>query len=150
MPRNRFGGKNAKKMGNKHTNAQENESFKLLLPEEEDQFFAVVTKRCGDGRFTVEYMDNDKKTEGMGKVPGSMRKITRNIKEGSVVVFQVWGLSESSNKGSILHVYSEYETNIFKDRGYLYGLIDEVTAPNDIAVDGNVENEEEEVDIDAL
>lgn len=128
MPKNRFGGKNAKKMANKKTGDTDGMTNvkSLPLPEEDGQYFAKVTKRCGDGRFIVDYIDERNVVhEGMARVPGSLRKLTRNVRDGSIVIFQAWGLSENDNKGSILHLYSDQEVIILTKSDALSGLVTE-------------------------
>lgn len=127
MPKNRFGGKNAKKMANKKTNVEGTVSSRTLpIPESEDQYFAKVTKRCGDGRFTVEYLDDRGRIcEGMARVPGSMRRITRNVRDGSIIIFQSWNISQNDNKGSILHHYSDQEVVVLMQSGAIGSLVNE-------------------------
>ena len=122
MPKNRFGGKNAKKMANKRTEGYGGETSRLVVPEHEDEYIGRVTKRCGDGRFVVDYVGDNGKTEGVAKVPGSLRKITRTVREGSYVLFQRWGFSDADKKGSILHLYSEQEVLLLTHSGALGGI----------------------------
>lgn len=124
MPKNRFGGKNAKKMGNKHLS--EYADNRLVLPECDDQYVARVTKRCGDGRFTVEFIDESNgKVEAIARVPGSLRRNSRNIRDGSYILYQRWGFSDNDNKGSILHLYSDHEIVMLNHSGALEGLNDQ-------------------------
>lgn len=128
MPRNRFGGKNAKKMANKKTgDSGASSSHSITLPDhEDDTFAAIVSKRCGDGRFLVDYMDQQGTLiNALARVPGSMMKVTRNIRDGSFVLYQRWGFSERDNKGSILCIYSEADVSILKKQGFLKGIVEE-------------------------
>ena len=120
MPKNRYGGKGAKKMANKYT--EDNSHNRFVLPESEDQFIGRITKRCGDGRFLVEYVDENGRAESMARIPGSMRRITRNVRDGCYVLFQRWGISENDNKGSILHLYLDQETVMLRNAGALNGI----------------------------
>lgn len=148
MPKNRFGGKNAKKMANKKIQGEEASSKVIVLPEEEGQYFAKVTKRQGDGRFLVDYVDDSRKIqEGMARVPGSSRRITRNIRDGSIILYQLWGLSENDNKGSVLHHYTDQEVTILSRNGFLKELL----SSSEDGFEGEfVKEEEEEPDIDAI
>jgi len=124
MPKNKFGGKNAKKMGNKHVSDYDDN--RLVLPECDDQYVARVTKRCGDGRFHVEFMDDlQVKTEAVARIPGSLRRNSRNVRDGSYVLYQRWGFSENDNKGSILHLYTDQEVIMLTHSGALEGLNDQ-------------------------
>lgn len=128
MPKNLFGGKNAKKMANKKTGHEGSRG--MPLPEEEGQYFARVTKRCGDGRFNVEYIadTNDRLLAGIARVPGSTRRISRNIREGSIIIFQDWGLSNNDIKGSVLHHYTDQEVVTLTQSGAIQLLLSEKDA----------------------
>ena len=121
MPRNKFGGKNAKKLANKKVEVAGSRQF--IVPDE-DSRVGIVTKRCGDGRFRIDYMDDEGTLQtGVGRVPGSSRRMTRNIRDGDFVLFQQWGLSANDEKGSILHLYTENDIPLLKEQGYLKGLV---------------------------
>ena len=141
MPKNRFGGKHAKKGANKKMN---DGGFvkSLPLPEEAGTYFAKITKRCGDGRFQVEYLDDHNNLqEGLAVMPGSMRRITRNVREGSFVIFQGWGFSENDPKGSILHLYSDQEVVVLSQSGALQGLLTEGSNLINVDLDRGDESE---------
>jgi translation initiation factor IF-1 len=133
MPKNRFGGKNAKKMGNKHVSDYADN--RLVLPECDDQYVARVTKRCGDGRFLVEFMDESKgKVEAIARIPGSLRRSSRNVRDGSYVLYQKWGLNDNDNKGSILHLYSDHEIIMLNHSGALEGLNEHTTQDSNVII----------------
>lgn len=151
MPRNRFGGKHAKKMGNKHVNAAQEGTTRLTLPEE-DQCLGRVSKKCGDGRFFVDYFDGTEKLEGLARMPGSMRKMTRLVAEGTYVIFQSWGMND--RKGSILHVYSEHEVHTLTASGLLRPFEEEdrvdTSAPLRVEEATASDTNTDDIDIDAL
>lgn len=145
MPKNQFGGKNAKKMANKRVG----ETTSLVVPDPDaSTVAAIVTKRCGDGRFIVEYMGDEGRLEtAIARVPGSMKKITRNVREGSFLLYQPWDFNEREKKGSILCLYSDVEVSILLRQGFLAGLVvdeeQEVEQKTDTVAD-------QEVDIDGI
>lgn len=151
MPKNRFGGKNAKKMANKRV---EDHVHAMTLPEEDGHFYARVTKRCGDGRFMVEYQnDLGNKVEGIARVPGSLRRLTRSIREGSIIIYQEWGLSSNDNKGSVLHLCSDFEAQLLEQSGNISVvapppdsvLVSASASSESVAASISVKEEEEDV-----
>ena len=109
MGKKNTGGKNFKKHKKESTRAQ-----KELVFRENDQSYARITKKFGDGRFECECIDLDKIL--IGHIRGSMRKrVWVNI--GDIVLVSTRDFDET--KCDIIHKYNPDEAIVLKGYGEL-------------------------------
>lgn len=86
MPRNRFGGKNGKKMKNSGP------VKKSTLYPDENQYFAVVTKFCSHSCINLVYAKKKEHDlsfqiiEGIGKIRGKMIKRMKKLPSGTLLI----------------------------------------------------------------
>ena len=140
MPRNKTGGKNAKRQGNKHVNAATNQEEELVEPTE-DQFIAIVTKVNDLCHYDVELNDVDK-TLGFARLPGSNKRLGKRIKIGSVVLFSPWfplykeeTKSKGKVKGDLLHLYSDAHSQLMIRHGIVDNPDNGADGDGDILID---------------
>ena len=136
MPRNKTGGKNAKRQGNKHVNASNNQEEEEIVEPTEDQFIGIVTKINDLCHYDIELNDANK-TQGFARLPGSNKRLGKRIKIGSVILFSPWfPLKEETKskvkvKGDLLHLYSDAHSQLM----IRHGIVDN---PERV-LDGNYE-----------
>jgi len=116
MPVNRFGGNKAKKAASKRSGAS---SSQAPLPATDLQYVAKVEKVLGDARFRL--VIPGEKFRGIGKLPGSKRRLVKSIREGSYVLFEVWDFvsrnqleGATEKRGDILALYDQFDDSMFE------------------------------------
>ena len=120
MPRNLHGGCHAKKGSNKMM--QQHSRVQTPFPNE-TVHLGVVTKVCGDGRYTVDTIVPKGPTFEvetlMGILPGRLRRIARSIKQQSWVLVQPWDFVSEKTKADVVHLYADSEIQILRHAGYM-------------------------------
>lgn len=115
MPVNRFGGNKAKKAASKRSG----DTSRTPLPSNDLQYVARVEKVLGDARFRLVIPGETFK--GIGKLPGSKRRLSRSIREGSYVLFEVWDFvsknlceEATEKRGDVLALYDQFDDSTFR------------------------------------
>lgn len=109
MGKKNSGGKNFKKQKKESNNFQ-----RELIFAEDDQAYARIIKKLGDGRFDCECIGLDKNL--IGHIRGSMRKrVWINI--GDIVLVSTRDFDET--KCDIIHKYNSDEASCLKGYGEL-------------------------------
>ena len=145
MPKNTKGGKKHKKFKKE----SETQSKDIVLAEEDEgQYYALVTKHCGNGRVQLTYIDSKGNAiDSLGNIRGKFRKRkgANFVNVNGIVIISEREFEK--DKCDIIHVYKTEEINSLKRRG----IINSKLAPKDSKFDDIdlefQEFEEEEPDI---
>ena len=150
MPKNTFGGKKAKKNGNKRTGMSQRG---LRLKDADDQDYAKIGKPLGQGRFAVTIIKDD--TDKVGTICGSMHKRVW-MHEGDTVLISYRSCNTAHGHGKIvdiIHKYTPDETKTLERNGDLKKAIEEVKEEEatgitfeDEVTNDDEENEDEDID----
>lgn len=147
MVKNIFGGKNAKKRAKKFVNNRN--ASRQLEKKQEDQEYALLTKKFGDCRF--ECICSDGITR-VAHVPGKFRNRWRFLIDDYVLVSIRIGIEPI--KCDILHKYNPGEVEQLRNEGLLKKINTDDDKEEELLEESEeVNNEEEdevEIDISAL
>lgn len=153
MPRNKFGGNRAKKMGNKHTDQSINR--KTRYSKDKNEIYACCSKIYGGGQINVKCID------GKERLCFIRNKFRGRGKRGNTVDIGTWILVgrrdfETTNKKlekcDLLEVYSEYdkknleqnETSVNWQQFKYIGQVEEIVEDNlNIEFTNNIPDQED-------
>jgi initiation factor 1A len=141
MPKNKFGGKKAKKGGNKKTGLS---SRGLRYKDADDQEYAKIGKALGTGRFLVTIFSDD--SEKMGVVCGSLYKRVW-MRDGDVVLISYRSCNTAQDHGKqvdIIHKYNPEEAKTLERNGDLKKAIEEAKETTAIGITFEGDNEDNE------
>jgi translation initiation factor 1A len=102
MPKNKKGGKGAKKGKNYNT-----QNTQLILKENEGEEYGIVKSKNGNGRFTIYCYDD---VERIGIIRGKDRK-RKWVNLEDIVLVEKWNFETDGNKCTILHTYDKNDEN---------------------------------------
>lgn len=136
MGKNTKGGKNYKKQ--KKSSSHERE----LVYREDEQAYARIIKKFGDGRFECQILNDNSNVNIIGKICGSLRKkVWINI--GDVVLVSTRNFDSSSC--DIIHKYTPEESQSLKSFGELPSNINLQASNMDLA-NGKLEQDENDIE----
>ena len=107
MVKNTKGGKGAKAIARKNTNIPKD--VKLVLPTDENETFACVTKLFGNGRCEVVTNNN---VILKARIPGKFRgrnKRSNIVSMYSIVLIGIYDFTSSSDSSDILYIYDDQD-----------------------------------------
>ena len=110
MPQNKRGGKKFKRGKNKH---QQTDKVKLIYAED-GQTYAIVKKRDGGSRLSVECSDGKIRS---GIIPGKFRKRLW-MYPGDVILVSL-NINASDNSCTIDHKYNPAEASVLRSHGII-------------------------------
>ena len=125
MPKNKGGGRNHKKQGNKHT--QPTSGGNIRLPKDRAEMVAKVVKPLGNGRAEVQCSDGVVRILEIRKKFRGRNKRDNNVCSGCMVLvgLREWEVRNEKKKPKVdlLYVYSSgHHDTLLKDEGARYLL----------------------------
>ncbi len=94
-------------------NGEQQEARRVRRPED-DEVLGIVLRKEGGGKYRVYCTDGNKR---ICRIPGS-KKRGLWVKRDSVVLVDPWDI-QGDEKGDIVESYSNAETRLLEDKGYL-------------------------------
>lgn len=93
--------------------------IRLPLPKAEDEMFAIVNRKVGGPRMTVNCEDGKSR---LARIPGGKRRKLRKIRKGDLLIISPWDIQDE--KAEILHKYKRSQARYLSRKNMLPNQID--------------------------